>query len=63
MEIGDIIMKLNRANSNDSASIIIPKKALKILGWQIGDEFRMDIVNEGKDARLVISKKNKTTFI
>ena len=51
-------MKINRANNNGSVSIIIPRKAIEKLGWQVGDDCIMKI----EDQKLVIEKKPEDIF-
>ena len=51
-------MKINKANSNNSASLIIPQRALKELKWKIGDNCKMTI----KDNKLIIEKQNEVSF-
>ena len=51
-------MKINAANNNGSASIIIPKKAMKELNWEIGDNCRMKV----EDNTLIIEKTEEKEY-
>lgn len=51
-------MKINEANNNGSASIIIPKKVMKELNWEIGDNCKMRIENQ----TLIIEKNDEKEY-
>lgn len=51
-------MKINKANNNNSASIIIPKNALAELGWKIGDECILTVTEDS----IIIKLKDNCVF-
>lgn len=39
-------MKLNRANTDNSVSVIIPKDIIKRLKWSIGDYVEINVIDD-----------------
>ena len=46
-------MKLNKANSNGSISVMIPKKLAEAIGWKAGDEVKWQLEPDLKSLKLI----------